>query len=98
MSTVGKVFVVLNLALAALFVGAAASLIGTSQEFRSKYEVEAVAHASDNKVKDMQLGDLQGQVDELSREANPFVSSSEGCDERKNAAGSVATSIRKFLT
>jgi predicted RNase H-like nuclease (RuvC/YqgF family) len=68
MSTVGKVFVVLNLALAALFVGAAASLIGTSQEFRSKYEAEAVAHASDNKVKDMQLGDLQGQVDELSRQ------------------------------
>jgi len=63
MSTVGKVFVVLNLALAALFVGAAASLIGTSQEFRSKYDAEVVAHATDNQEKDLAIGDLQGQVE-----------------------------------
>ena len=68
MSTVGKVFVVLNLALAALFVGAAASLIGTSQEFRSKYDAEVVAHATDNQEKDLAIGDLQGQVEELSRQ------------------------------
>ncbi|MBC8330025.1 MAG: hypothetical protein H8E31_14900 [Planctomycetes bacterium] len=37
MSTAGKLFIVINLVLAALFVGSAASLIGTSNEWRSKY-------------------------------------------------------------
>ncbi len=44
MSTAGKLFTVINLVLAALFVGSAASLISTSDEFRSQYETEKAAH------------------------------------------------------
>lgn len=38
MSSLGKAFTVLNLALAGLFVGAAATLVGTSGEWRTRFE------------------------------------------------------------
>ncbi|MDP6849327.1 MAG: hypothetical protein QGH51_03745 [Planctomycetota bacterium] len=65
MSTVGKLFVVVNLVLAGLFVGSAASLIGTSQEYRAQFESEQSARASDNAENKNTIADLQGQVDEL---------------------------------
>ena len=55
MSTIGKFFVVLNLALAALFVGASASLIAEAESFRQKYEGAVETHAS-------AVADLNAQV------------------------------------
>jgi len=55
MSTIGKFFVVLNLALAALFVGASASLIAEAESFRTKYEGAVETHAGE-------VADLNAQV------------------------------------
>ncbi|MGB0951986.1 MAG: hypothetical protein ACPG31_02060 [Planctomycetota bacterium] len=58
MSTIGKFFVVLNLALSALFVGAAASLIGHGDSYRTQLEDEQAARATAE-------ADLNGQVSDL---------------------------------
>ncbi|MCH2111808.1 MAG: hypothetical protein MK213_03035, partial [Planctomycetes bacterium] len=42
--------------------------IGTSQEYRSKFDSEVAAHAADNSAKDLEIGDLKGQLDELTRQ------------------------------
>ncbi|MHC4380912.1 MAG: hypothetical protein ACYSU1_07465 [Planctomycetota bacterium] len=68
MSTIGKFFVVLNLALSALFVGAAASLIGHSEEYRAKYEAELEAKAALESEKDATFGDLTAQLSQSQNE------------------------------
>lgn len=55
MSTIGKFFVVLNLALAALFVGVAASLIGSGESYRQQYEEADVNHVAALAAKDKLL-------------------------------------------
>src|SRR5262245_52773770 len=44
MSTVAKIFVVLNLALAVAFLGAAATFLGYLDSFKKKYDDEVVSH------------------------------------------------------
>lgn len=68
MSPVGKVFVVLNLMLAALFLGFAASLLGTSGEFKSKYEAEVTARAADQAAFEEQIASLEVQTSTLKEE------------------------------
>ncbi len=68
MSTAGKVFVAFNLVLAALFVGSAAALVGTSQDYRSQFDAEKAAHAKDNQTKQQEIDDLEQQVNELTRQ------------------------------
>lgn len=55
MSTIGKFFVVLNLALAALFVGVSASLIGSGESYRKQYEEADVNHVAALAAKDKAL-------------------------------------------
>jgi len=55
MSTIGKFFVVLNLALAALFVGVSASLIGSAESYRKQYEDADVNHVAALAAKDKAL-------------------------------------------
>lgn len=62
MSTAGKLFTVINLVLAALFVGSAASLIGTSDEYRSKYEEEAAARTADTERLEAEVASLTTDV------------------------------------
>lgn len=62
MSTIGKFFVVLNLALSALFVGAAASLIGHSEEYRGKYEAEQQVVADLEASSAAEVSDLTVQL------------------------------------
>jgi len=55
MSTIGKFFVVLNLALAALFVGVSASLLGSGDSWRKQYEEASTEHATALEAKDKAL-------------------------------------------
>jgi len=68
MSTIGKVFVVINLAFAALFVGAAASLIGTSEGWRAQAEELEANLAATTEAKDGEIASLQTNVDQLENE------------------------------
>ena len=68
MSTIGKFFVVLNLALAGLFVGSAASLIGKSDSYRVKYENEMQAKADMESEKDAVIGELTANLQQSQSE------------------------------
>ncbi len=68
MSTIGKFFVVLNLALSALFVGAAASLIGNSTDYRHQLEAEQEAKAALESSLNAEIGDLQAQLSQSQSE------------------------------
>ena len=62
MSTIGKFFVVLNLALSALFVGAAASLIGHSEDYRVQFEASKAENVSLQEASAATEGDLNAQL------------------------------------
>ena len=68
MSTIGKFFVVLNLALAGLFVGSAASLIGKSDSYRMQYEAEVQAKADLETEKDAKISEMTSNLQQSQSE------------------------------
>jgi cell shape-determining protein MreC len=68
MSTIGKFFVVLNLALAALFVGVSASLIGTGESWREQAETADAAHTVALADKDKALAATTAEREQLREE------------------------------
>ena len=68
MSTIGKFFVVLNLALAALFVGVSASLIGSGDSWRKQYEEADSAHATALEAKDKALATSEAEKRQANEE------------------------------
>ena len=58
MSPIGRIFIVLNLVLAVVFLGWASSNLVNSQNWKADHEAEVVAHAATK-------ADLDGQIDEL---------------------------------
>ena len=50
MSTIAKIFTVLNVILAAAFLGWAANTVQLNNDFKAKYEAELAAHAETNKL------------------------------------------------
>lgn len=73
MSTIGKFFVVLNLALSALFVGVSASLIGQSDDFRVKFDDEVTAHAATVSTLDGEAAELQNRLQSADAEKNRYI-------------------------
>jgi hypothetical protein len=65
MSTIAKVFVVLNLVLAVAFLGAAATFLGYVDSFRTKLTVEETAHANTRKEKDARIASLETEIASL---------------------------------
>lgn len=64
MSTIGKFFVVLNLALAALFVGASASLIAEAESYRTQYEEAVETHATEISDLEAESADWQSKYND----------------------------------
>lgn len=95
MTSIGKVFLVLNLVFAAIFVGSAANLIGTSQEWRSRYEEEARAHSADQEASQQQIDDLQAQVQQLGAEADRLRAQVKQLEGEKAAADSDLEDARR---
>jgi len=62
MSPIGKVFLVLNLALAGLFVGSAASLVGASESYRLQTEDLQVQLTTAKADASMEASELQAQL------------------------------------
>lgn len=83
MSTIGKVFALLNLALAALFVGWAASASGSNQDFKQKLADATAAHATENAANKAQIATLSAGNNQLQTEKSKLVSER---DEAKNEA------------
>jgi hypothetical protein len=90
MSNIGKVFVIVNLVLAAAFVGWAAKELKTSDEWRAKFTAEETAHKAT-------AAKLNGQVDDLTTQlggekARVQAVTSER-DEQKNRADRLSAEL-----
>ncbi len=78
MSTIGKFFVVLNLALAALFVGVSASLIGSGESWRKTAEDSDTRHASALADKDKALAASTSERDQSRQEGSRLLTENNG--------------------
>jgi predicted nucleic acid-binding Zn-ribbon protein len=61
MSTMSKVFVVLNLVLSLFLVGTNASILSKNEEFKNKYETSEAARKDDKKAADAKLDAVNGE-------------------------------------
>ena len=62
MSLIGRIFIVLNLGMAAAFLGWAANALHTTDNFKTKYEEEVSAHASDLSARDAEIDELKAKL------------------------------------
>jgi myosin heavy subunit len=70
MSTIGKFFIVLNLALAGLFVGSAASLINKSDSYRVQLEAKAAEMDVMKEEKDAKISEMTSSLRQSQEERN----------------------------
>lgn len=105
MSTIGKFFVVLNLALAALFVGVSASLIGSGESYRKQLEEANTTHTSTLAEKDTAYGALnaefaqmRGERDRLSAENLTLKSDKQALNESLETASQKNSELTEKLT
>ena len=70
MSTIGKFFIVLNLALAGLFVGSAASLINKSDSYRVQLEAKAAEMDVMKEEKDAKISEMTSNLRQSQEERN----------------------------
>lgn len=105
MSTIGKFFVVLNLALAALFVGVSASLIGSGESYRQQLETASTQHTSALAAKDQTFGALQsefqqvrGEKDRLLNEVNVLRADKQALTESLETASQKNSELTEKLT
>lgn len=105
MSTIGKFFVVLNLALAALFVGVSASLIGSGESWRVKAEDADRAHAAALDEKDKALAtatsereQYRGEVSRLLTENNSLKADNKALTESLETQSQKNSELTEKLT
>lgn len=88
MSTIGKFFVVLNLALAALFVGVSASLIGSGESYRKQLEDATTSHTATLAEKDTAYGALNAQFTQMRGERDRLMAENNTLNAEKQALNS----------
>ncbi|MEY2746640.1 MAG: hypothetical protein RL112_1682 [Planctomycetota bacterium] len=74
MSSLGKIFIVLNLVLAGAFFGWAYNAYNTNAEFKAKYEQETTAHAASKKALEADVAKLKAEGQELTTQKNTLQS------------------------
>jgi predicted nucleic acid-binding Zn-ribbon protein len=62
MSAIGRIFLVLNLILSALFVGWAANALSTSEEYKKQFDDEVAAHATTTSEAEASANDLRAEL------------------------------------
>lgn len=83
MSPIGRIFSVVNLVLAGLFLGWASNTLATSQAFKHKFDEETKAHATTREERDRQASELRAQLETSQSSASLLAS------ERDNLQGQV---------
>lgn len=65
MSSIGKIFVVLNLVFSLVILGVVGSILSKSNDYRKNYDAEVAARAADNSAKDAEIDMLKQDVKTL---------------------------------
>lgn len=96
MSAIGRIFIVLNLVLAAAFVGWAASANGTTENWKQKYNDEVAAKADALAEKDAEISDLRNQNSTLEDGQRQFREERDDAQARvKELEGALADAKRQ---
>lgn len=82
MSPIGRIFIVLNLVLAALFLGWASNTLATSQAFKEKFLAEQTAHETTKQSSTRELTQVRAELAEARGEASRFASERDERDTR----------------
>lgn len=72
MSPIGRMFIVLNLILAAAFLGWASNALNTVQDYKSQLEAETAAHDETQRTKDDEISALQVKMQNLEQDSGRF--------------------------
>ena len=104
MTTIAKVFIVLNFVLSVFFVGVASTLLYKADNFRSKYEEETSAHAktkadltADKQKLNSELSTAQSSVDSATRTSQDLGRALGGCLAGVVGASAFAIAIGALL-
>jgi hypothetical protein len=65
MSPIGRIFIVLNLILAATFLGFASNNLAASKKYKTQFEGEQTAHNATTQEKDAEISTMRTQIQEL---------------------------------
>ncbi|NQU48032.1 MAG: hypothetical protein HQ519_05250 [Planctomycetes bacterium] len=105
MSPIGKVFIVLNLVLSAIFVGAAATLIQTGSEYRVTAESLQTQLDDANKVSETTIGELRtantalaGEKDRVAADKAQLVSEKSALEDELKTEREQNADLRERLT
>ena len=90
MSAIGRIIIVLNLLLAAAFMGYAANLVGTADDFKGQIATLKSANAAALAEKDEAISSLEATVKTLSDEKRDF---REARDANESKAGALASQL-----
>jgi hypothetical protein len=80
MSSIGRIFIVLNLILSAAFLGWAANALGSAQDYKQQLEAEQASHQADTERDAGKIGELTSLHKSATEEARGF---REGRDQAK---------------
>ena len=82
MSPIGRIFSVVNLILAALFLGWAANAVATNATYKSKYEKELADHQAEKTELDAALSKLRTEKQELETKSSRFMAERDDASAR----------------
>jgi small-conductance mechanosensitive channel len=85
MSPIAKIFSIVNLVLAGLFLGWAANALSTNAEFKSKYEAEVTAHKADQATLGSEKSALLTQKQEAEKQADRLRAEKDEADRKREA-------------
>jgi predicted nucleic acid-binding Zn-ribbon protein len=94
MSTIAKVFTVLNLVFALFLLGANASMLSNLEDWRKKHEHEKAEHAKDNADKQAQIEAAIGDRDKFDSENKTLRNQKHDLESELQTARSQAESLR----
>ena len=109
MSAIGRLFLVLNLILAAVFLGSASTLLSNQADYKQKYDDEVAAHAATQELLDTDKADMLAEINTLKtsnaalmdeRDSNKDLADRNASDlaESKRNATQLAGDVAKMST
>lgn len=94
MSTMSKVFVILNLVLSLVLVGTNASILSKNDEYKKKFEDSETGRKNDKEAADKKLNDANGEKDRVNQENRGLQNQKSDLDSQLQAQKSISEQVR----
>ncbi len=94
MSTIAKVFTVLNLVFSLFLVGSVSSILSKTEDWREKYNTEVAAHQKDNKDKQDEINNANGEREKSDQQNRTLTNQKNDLDSELTASRSTVEQVR----